>query len=77
MVGIPGIGNLAAPANPKRVEGRERQAILGEAKLQDEVLISHEGQEASAVARLVEKAGENDLRQERIARVRESLEQGT
>ena len=77
MVGVPGIGNISGPANPKRADVRGRQVSFPESKVQDEVLISREGQEASAVAQFVEKEVDGEQREARIAEVRESLEQGT
>lgn len=77
MVGVPGIGIISGPANPKRADGRGRQVLFAEAKVQDQVLISDEGQEVSAAAQLVEKGSEGELREKRIAEVWESLEQST
>lgn len=79
MVGIFGIGGIPEPANPRRVEGFNQNAGTARSVTRDEVLISAEAQDAAAINRLVQEANKKaeEIRAERVAQVKKSLEQGT
>lgn len=82
MVGIYGIGMTPEPANPRRVNGYTKQADTQDTAARDVVLISQEAQSAAEDAATISKfvglsEKQAEIREERVAQVRESLEKGT
>ncbi len=78
MVGIQRIIGIREPANTKRADDRGKKVEMHDAAARDGVRISPEAQWAAEVARLLETPeSQVDLRAERIAQVKENLEQGT
>jgi len=79
MVGIKGVGGIPEPTpeRPAHVRGRKGERAQGGEKVQDEVKISSESQEAANVSRLLQIAkSETDVRAERVAEAKESIERG-
>ncbi len=79
MVGIQGIVPVAEPANPRRVTERAaQQAVAANPGARDEVDISLQAQDASAMARLMSQAEpKTEIHAEKVAKVRKALEQGS
>lgn len=80
MVGVEGIGGVSGPTpeRPSDVRDRERNGEAGATPLQEDGLqISAAAQEAANVARLMQLAQEGDeVRPERVAAAKESIERG-
>jgi len=79
MAGINGIGGIpepipVRPANTRDRKGGDVQSTA--ATSQDDVAISSEAQEAAGVARLTQANTGPDIRADRVAAARESLERG-
>lgn len=77
MVGVQSIGGLPEPANPERVTERPQRGDTAEAAPHDAVSISPEARRAATVARvLTQSPVADEVRAERVAEVRKSIEQG-
>ena len=78
MVGIHGIDGISELANRRRVDVRATNSVATTVDSEDNVSISRDAQTAAAVAQaqaISEQAAE--IREERVAQARESIEQGT
>ena len=79
MVAIQGLSGVPEPKHerPENVRGRKTDDVVKGGKVQDDVAISNEAQEAANVARLVQDANTiDDIRHERVEAARERIESG-
>lgn len=77
MVGVQRIGEVAEPANPRRATERGRE-VKTPIAAKDEVTLSPMAEQASAVAKILEKSEEQSQAQKaRIEEIREALDKGT
>ena len=78
MVGVRGLGGVQEPSpeRPANVRDRKRTDASG-AKQQDGVQISSEAQKAADVGRLIQVTNEqDDVRLQKVALAKESIERG-
>jgi len=78
MLNIQGVTKLLEPAEPRRVTERGRKAESKPEVTQDAVVFSDEAKQASKAARIAELSKkQSEMRAERIAQAKESIEKGT
>lgn len=79
MAGINGIGGIPEPISVRPANTRDRKGDVQSTSstAQDDVAISSEAQEAAGVARLAQSANSGpDIRAEKVAAAKESLDRG-
>jgi anti-sigma28 factor (negative regulator of flagellin synthesis) len=79
MVGIHGIGGVPEPRPDRPAEVRDRKGRdeTLSVKAEDDVMISSEAQAAASLARLIQEAKTTpDVRADKVAAAKESIERG-
>jgi len=78
MVGITGLGGVPEPTPERPANVRDRKRTdLDSAKQQDGVTISSEAQKAADVGKLIQASSEmEDVRLQKVAMAKESIESG-
>ncbi len=79
MVGIKGLGGIPEPKSdrPARIRDEKAQEATKAEKAQDDVLISNEAQAAASIAQVIQQTESiPNVRADRVAAAKESIERG-